>query len=525
MGQVQARVRDAAAADGLHARLDLTALEPASRERLRTMRPMVEAEARIALSGFFERLQNTPEIASLFSSARQIDRLEELEAAHWSILSDGRFDSLYVDRSVILGDVRQRIGLDAGWSIGGHALVLDRIIRRLVDESSTGFIKNFPGKAKRDLLADRLVDIVKAALIDIDMQVSHRIRDQARTLEKQHQDGIAQERAQVQSSLGAALAQLAEGDLSVRVDPGSIKQHGDMAENFNGAVSRLEELVSSSVARLSEAEQLAMRLSDDIETVRAQIESHGVTLGGEHENLATVADRMRMTARTARTAETLIADARQSAEDGDRVVENAIGAMASVKQSAEQIGKIISVINEIAFQTNLLALNAGIEAARAGDAGRGFAVVATEVRALAQRSAGAADQIKDLVSDAKTHIGRGVDLVDQTRTAISGFVAQVGKASQSVAGVGVQAQDDADQLGGSAASLGQTAGLIASGGVRIAGIAETGSDLQLIITELGEQIRLHREQRHAGFASVEVSDRTRNARHGAGQPPQQRLAR
>jgi len=250
-----------------------------------------------------------------------------------------------------------------------------------------------------------------------------------------------------------------------------------------------------------------------------------VTLGGEYENLAAVVDRMRMTAQTARTAETLIADARQSAEDGDRVVENAIGAMASVKQSAEQIGKIISVIDEIAFQTNLLALNAGIEAARAGDAGRGFAVVATEVRALAQRSAGAADEIKDLVSDAKNHIGRGVDLVDQTRTAISGFVAQVGKASQSVAGVGAQAQDDADQLGSSAASLGQTAGLIASGGVRIAGIAETGSDLQLVITELGEQIRLHREQRHAGFASVEVSDRNRNARHGAVQPPQQSLAR
>jgi len=523
--QVQARVRDAAAAEGLRARLDLTALDVEGCDRLRDLRPMIETEARIALSGFFERLQNTPEIASLFTSSRQIDRLEELEVAHWSILSDGRFDTLYVDRSVILGDVRQRIGLDAGWSIGGHALVLDRIIRRLVEDSPTGVFKSFSKRADRDLLADRLVDIVKAALIDIDMQVSHRLRDQARTLTRQHQEMIAQDRQQVQSSLGAALARLAQGDLSARVDPGGIEQHRDMADHFNSAVSRLEDLVSGFAERLSDAEQLAVRLSDDIETVRAQIESHGAALGDEHESFAAVADRMRLTAQTAHTAETLIADARQSAQDGDRVVDNAIGAMASVKHSAEQIGKIISVIDEIAFQTNLLALNAGIEAARAGDAGRGFAVVATEVRALAQRSAGAANEIKDLVSETKSHIGRGVEMVDQTRSAISGFVVQVGKVSQSVAGVGVQAQDDADQLGASARSLGQTAGMIAAGGVRIAEIAETGSDLQLVINELGERIRLHREQRHAGFESVEFSGRTVPAAHGSEQQPLRRLAR
>ncbi|MCY0152077.1 protoglobin domain-containing protein [Hoeflea alexandrii] len=129
MGQVQARVRDAAAADGLRARIALTRLDQQSGDRLREIRPMIEAEARVALSAFFERLQNTPEIASLFSSPRQIDRLEELEVAHWSILADGRFDGLYADRSVILGEVRQRIGLDAGWSIGGHALVLERVIQ------------------------------------------------------------------------------------------------------------------------------------------------------------------------------------------------------------------------------------------------------------------------------------------------------------------------------------------------------------------------------------------------------------
>jgi len=500
-------------------------LDAESGERLRSLRPMIEGEARIALSAFFERLQNTPEIASLFTSGRQIDRLEELEVAHWSILSDGRFDGLYVDRSVILGEVRQRIGLDAGWSIGGHALVLERVIRRLVDESRTGLFKGFSRRADRNLLADRLVDVVKAALIDIDMQVSHRLSEQTKTLERQHEDEISGERDLVESTLGAALAQLAEGDLSVRIEPQSIEIHQQAAENFNRAVSHLEDLVTGSAASLSEAEQLAARLSDDIETVRVDIERHGSAVGDEHDNLADIAERIRLTAQTARKAEGLIAEARKSAEAGDRVVGEAIDAMAGAEKSAEQIGKVISVIEEIAFQTNLLALNAGIEAARAGDAGRGFAVVATEVRALAQRSAGAANEIKDLVSDAKSHVGRGVGLVDQTRSAMSGLVEQVGNISESVAGVGTQVHSEAEQIGGAATSLGQVAGLITSGGARFATAAETGADLQLVISELGEQIRLHRQAHHAGFQSVELSARRTHAPARQDLPPQRRLAR
>ncbi len=505
VGNVQARVRDATAADGLRARLDLTALDAEGCERLRAIRPMIETEARTALKAFFERLQNTPEIAGLFSSARQVDRLEELEVAHWSILSDGRFDGLYVDRSVILGEVRQRIGLDAGWSIGGHALVLERVIRRLVEESRTGIFRNFSRRADRDLLADRLVDVVKAALIDIDMQVSHRLRVQSKTLDQRRKDEVAQARELVESTLGAALAQLAQGDLSVRVDPDSIDVHRQTAEHFNTAVSGFEDLVKSSIDRLSRAEKLARRMADDLETVRTDIDRQGAALGEQHNDLNDVANRIRASAETAREAETLIAQARQSAEDGDRVVESAIGAMAGVEQSAEQIGKIISVIDEIAFQTNLLALNAGIEAARAGEAGRGFAVVATEVRALAQRSAGAASEIKDLVSDAKAQVGRGVELVDKTRLAISGLVEQVGEISNSVAGVSAQSDAEAIRISAAVSALGQTAQQVASGGSQFSGLVETGADLHLVITELGEQIRLHRHHRSAGFETVEIS--------------------
>ncbi|MFT4255139.1 MAG: methyl-accepting chemotaxis protein, partial [Caulobacter sp.] len=107
---------------------------------------------------------------------------------------------------------------------------------------------------------------------------------------------------------------------------------------------------------------------------------------------------VRKTAAGAKEASSVVAAARADAERSGTIVSQAVSAMTEIEQSSGQIGNIIGVIDEIAFQTNLLALNAGVEAARAGDAGKGFAVVAQEVRALAQRSAEAAKEIRVLIS-------------------------------------------------------------------------------------------------------------------------------
>ena len=100
----------------------------------------------------------------------------------------------------------------------------------------------------------------------------------------------------------------------------------------------------------------------------------------------------------------MVAAADEDAKKSAVVVRQAVEAMDAIAKSSQQISQIIGVIDEIAFQTNLLALNAGVEAARAGDAGRGFAVVASEVRALAQRSAEAAKEIKGLISTSSTQV-------------------------------------------------------------------------------------------------------------------------
>ena len=142
----------------------------------------------------------------------------------------------------------------------------------------------------------------------------------------------------------------------------------------------------------------------------------------------------------------MVANAEDDAKKGAIVVKQAVEAMDAIAKSAEQIGRIIGVIDEIAFQTNLLALNAGVEAARAGEAGKGFAVVASEVRALAQRSAEAAKDIKGLISNSTTHVESGVKLVAESGKALERIIDQVSEINRVVANIASGAQEQAASL-------------------------------------------------------------------------------
>jgi methyl-accepting chemotaxis protein len=187
------------------------------------------------------------------------------------------------------------------------------------------------------------------------------------------------------------------------------------------------------------AQEIASASSDLSRRTEQQAASLEETAAALDEITATV----RRSAEGAKRAFSAASEARADAHRSGEVVGEAVSAMDAIESSSRQITQIIGVIDEIAFQTNLLALNAGVEAARAGDAGRGFAVVAQEVRALAQRSAEAAKEIKTLIATSSAQVGRGVKLVAQTGEALAEIANKVAQIDGLISEIASSSQEQA----------------------------------------------------------------------------------
>jgi len=254
------------------------------------------------------------------------------------------------------------------------------------------------------------------------------------------------EQQMVVDNLASALDELAGGDLTGRIDAAFAGKYEKLKGDFNIAVGRLQDamtLISTNTTGIRSGTDEISLASDDLsKRTEQQAASLEETAAALDEITATV----KRTASGARQASEVVTQARSDAEQTGRVVQAATAAMGEIARSSREIGQIIGVIDEIAFQTNLLALNAGVEAARAGDAGKGFAVVASEVRALAQRSAEAAREIKTLISASSTQVGQGVDLVEKTGQALQRIVDKVAEIDSLVSEISASAQEQATGL-------------------------------------------------------------------------------
>ncbi|GAB4391316.1 MAG: methyl-accepting chemotaxis protein [Gammaproteobacteria bacterium] len=219
-----------------------------------------------------------------------------------------------------------------------------------------------------------------------------------------------------------------------------------LQQDANQTVAKLTETINkirkSSATVSSTANELALGNAD----LSQRTEEQAASLANTTSSMGQLSAIVKQSAEQAKKANQMVKDARTHAEVGGEKVSQVVSAMSAIHDSSNKIADIIGVIDEIAFQTNLLALNAAVEAARAGEQGRGFSVVASEVRNLAQRSAGAAKEIKELIQDSVKKVQAGTELVSSSGQALTEIVSAVSSVSDTVGEIAASAQNQASRI-------------------------------------------------------------------------------
>ena len=255
-----------------------------------------------------------------------------------------------------------------------------------------------------------------------------------------------QQERRIGDLLGARLSRLAEGDLTVRVEDALSGVYARIASDLNAALNKFEDALRGCGRGASGVREQVVEIDELASGLSTRAEAQSSQIGLIATSVNEMVDLAARTAAGVNDAREMVASADEDARSNSLVVGEAVGAMAAISQSSIQIGSIIGVIDEIAFQTNLLALNAGVEAARAGEAGKGFAVVAAEVRALAQRSAHAAREIKTLITASVAQVESGDGLVRQTGATLERIAGKVSAINAAVAEISQSANEQSCRI-------------------------------------------------------------------------------
>jgi len=257
---------------------------------------------------------------------------------------------------------------------------------------------------------------------------------------------VAQEQTLVQEALATGLDLLAKGDLTHRIEIKFPAEYELLRRDFNKAMDELSSVLGVVAQSTGGVHTGAGEISQASNDLSRRTEQQAASLEETAAAMDQITTTVRESAENAARANKVVVQTRQEAEHSGEIVGRAIEAMGGIERASTEISEIISVIDGIAFQTNLLALNAGVEAARAGDAGKGFAVVASEVRALAQRSADAAKDVKSRITASSEQVDAGVALVSETGAALKRIIASIGEVDGLVADIATSAEQQASGL-------------------------------------------------------------------------------
>ena len=243
------------------------------------------------------------------------------------------------------------------------------------------------------------------------------------------------------SALAGGLERLSAGDISTTIDTPFNDRLEQLRVDFNRSMLRLRDTIGGIAENVAAIRGNAQQMSESAVDLARRTERQAASLEETAASVDEVNSNMRNAVERAREANGIVDKTRRNTEESLVIVRNAVDAMQRIENASQTIGNITEVIDSISFQTNLLALNAGVEAARAGEAGKGFAVVAHEVRELAQRSAAAAKEIRELIAVSSSEVAAGSSLVAKTGEALAQIGTQIANVSDQVGQITQATQD------------------------------------------------------------------------------------
>ena len=413
-------------------RLAFMQINDESRRVLKDLWKFVEPALPTILEGFYRHVTAIPHLAKMLGN--DIPRLKKAQGSHWERLFSGRFDDAYFNGVRAIGLVHNKIGLEPRWYIGGYNYVLSSLAALVAKTYRWS-----PAKARAAIRA-----VNCAVMLDMDLAISV------------YQEAMLSERAQrgehVDTLIGAFQREVT----------GALDALASSSTDLDAAAASMAGTAEETKRQATGVAAASEQASTNVQTVAAATE----------ELASSVSEIGRQVAHSAKIAAQAVTDA-----------EATTAAMRGLANIAQSVDMVVKIISEIAGQTNLLALNATIEAARAGDAGKGFAVVASEVKALANRTAKATEEIGQQITAIQTATGASVARIEGIGTTISEMSQIAAAIAAAVEQQGVATQEIARNVQEAAMGTGQVSANIS--GVSQAA-SETGSAASQVQAASGE---------------------------------------